>query len=137
MNQLENETICEKLLNDLAGVMAWKWDDGVETLLAEFNTDKEFKIRTIIEKYLPILWDVSNIHNAPQGIQEVYKHLGKLRPTQLLFSSDPISEDFVFCAWWPWDNGQKVSLRIAPFNKRLAKAEKDKLMARLAVLAGL
>ncbi len=103
MNQSENETICEQLLYDFRGLLTWEWDDWVGTFLANFNTTKEFNIRVILEKHLPMLWDVSNIQTAPHEIQEVYNHLGKLRPTQFLFSSDPSDEVFVYCAWWPWD----------------------------------
>jgi hypothetical protein len=137
MTQTDNETICEQLLYDFRGILKWKWDDWVSTFLADFGTEKEFEVRNILERHLPVLWDVSNIHTAPQGVQEVYKHLGKLRPTQFLFTSDPSDDLFVFCAWWPWDNGKKISLRFAPYNESLSKSEEDKLMGQLLDLADL
>jgi len=137
MNQIDNETICEQLFNDFRGLLTWKWDDQARTFLTDFDTEKELNIRTVVEKHLPNLWDISNIHRASPGVQEVYKNLGKLRPTQFLFSSDLIGEDFVFCAWWPWDNGQKISLRLAPYNKNLTKAKKDKLIGQLMAIAEL
>jgi len=60
MNQSENETICEQLLYDFRGLLTWEWDDWVGTFLANFNTAKGFKMRAILEKHLPMLWDVSN-----------------------------------------------------------------------------
>ncbi len=137
MNQFENESICEQLFYDFRGLLTWMWDHRAGTFWADISTVKEFSARTIVEKHLHNLWDISNIHIAPQVIQEVYKHLGKLRPTQFLFCSDPANEDFVFCAWWPWDNGQNISLRLAPFYKNLAKVEKDIRMGRLMALAEL
>ena len=137
MRQMKSEAICEQLLYDFDGLLSWQWDDWTETFLADFDTENEFLTRAIVEKHLPNLWDISNIHLAPREIQEVYNHLGRLRRTQFLFSSDALDKDFVFCAWWPWDNGQKISLRFAPFNKKRTNAEKDKLMRRLMVLAAL
>jgi hypothetical protein len=137
MTQPNIEDICEQLIYDFRGILTWRWDDWVSTFLADFNTDIDFKVRGILEKHLLFLWDTLNIHNAPQGVQDVYTHLGKLRPTQFLFSSDPSNAVFVFCAWWPWDNGSKISLRFAPYNKSLSKQKENKLKGRLMALAGI
>lgn len=135
LNQYHNEIICKQLFDEFRGILSWEWDDFIGTILSKFSTDQEKNIRAILEKFLPISWDSSNIQTAPQLVQTIDKHLGGLRPTQFLFSSHPSSDAFVFCAWWPWGNGMTISLRIMPFDKNLSKAEKDKLIEQLKVWA--
>lgn len=119
LNQSDIELICKQLFDEFQGILSWKWDDWIGTFLAEFSTDREKKIRTILGKHLPISWDSSTIKKAPQIVQALDEHLGGLRPTQFLFSSNPSNKVFVFCAWWPWGNGLNISLRIGGVKNRL------------------
>ena len=135
LNQSDIETICKQLLDEFRGILSWKWDDLIGTILAEFSADKEEDVRAILEKFLLISWDSSNINTAPQIVQTLGKHLGGLRPTQLLFSSDPSHDAFVFLAWRPWGNGMTISLRIAPFDKNFSKPVENKLIEQLKVWA--
>ena len=137
LNQSENETICKQLFDEFRGVLSWKWDDWIGTIFAEFSADKEEDVSIILKKYLPISWDSSNINTAPQIVQKLDKHLGGIRSTQLLFSSHPSNDAFVFCAWWPWGNGLNISVRIMPFDKNLSKPEKDKLIKQLKAWANI
>ena len=137
LNQSNNETICKQLFDEFRGILSWKWDDWIGTFLAELDTAKEKTVRTILEKHLPIYWDNSNINTAPQVVRALDEHLGGLRSTQFLFSSNPSNDVFVFCAWWPWGNGMTISLRIAPFNESLSNPEEEKLIEQLKVLAGI
>jgi hypothetical protein len=41
----------------------------------------------------------------------------------LLFTSDPKRDALIFCAWWPWGDGKTISIRIAPFFKKLSDSE--------------
>ena len=135
-NQSNIETICKHLFDDFRGILSWKWDDWKGSFLAEFDVDKEGDIHVILEKFLPVVWDSSDISSAPPIVQKLDKHLGGLRPTQLLFSSDPYHESFVFCAWWPWGNGSKISIRIATLSRNISKEKEDRLIENLKVLAG-
>ncbi len=137
MNQADNKTICERLFFDFRGILTWKWDDWVGAFLAEISTDKELEARTILEKHLPVLWDSSNINKAPKVVQDLANYLGGIKPAQYLFCSDPSSEAFVFCAWWPWGNGITISLRIAPYDTNLSKSVENELKRQLMELVGL
>jgi hypothetical protein len=119
---LENE--CKELLSGLQGALSWEWDSRFETILAEFGVDKKNSIRAILERYLKTTWDSSNIANAPDIVRMINNHLGGLRLGQLLFTSDPNRDAFIFCAWWPWGDGKTISIRIAPSYKELLDSEK-------------
>jgi hypothetical protein len=119
---LEND--CKELFSAFQGVLSWKWDSRFETVLAEFGARNKGSIRAILERYLSIAWDISNIGNAPDIVRAINSHLGGLRSGQLLFTSDPNRDAFIFCAWWPWGDGKTISIRIAPSYKKLLDSEK-------------
>jgi hypothetical protein len=136
-NQSDIETICKQLFDEFHDILSWKWDDWIGAFLAEFDIEREMEVHTVLDKYLPISWDSSNIKTAPQVIQSLDKYLGGIRSAQYLFSSDPSGGAFVFCAWWPWSNGTTISIRIAPFDRNLSKQEVDKLKRQLIALVGI
>lgn len=119
---LEND--CKELLSAFQGVLSWKWDSRFEAALAEFAAGKKESIRAILDRSLRITWDSSNIGNAPDVVREIDNHLGGLRSGQLLLTSDPDREPFIFCAWWPWGDGKTISIRIASSYKKLSDSEK-------------
>jgi len=119
---IEND--CKELLRGFQGVLSWKWDSRFETILAEFGVDKKDSIRAILERYLKTTWDSSNIDNAPDIVRLINRQLGGLKSRQLLFTSDPNRDAFIFCAWWPWGDGKTISIRIAPSYKELLDSEK-------------
>jgi hypothetical protein len=135
LNQSDIEIICKQLFDELQGILSWKWDDWIGTILTEFSAEKIKNVRATLEKVFPISYDKSNINAAPQIVQTLDKHLGGLRSTQLLFTSNPSREALVFGAWWPWGNGETISLRVAIFNRNISKSEEDKLIEQLKVWA--
>jgi len=124
MNQSALENDCKELLRGFQGILSWKWDSRFEAALAEFGAEKKDSIRAILERHLKITWDSSNIDNAPDIVRMINSHLGGLRSRQLLFTSDPNRDAFIFCAWWPWGDGKTISIRIAPSYKELSDSQK-------------
>ena len=123
-NQAELENNCKELASAFKGILSWKWDSRFDTVLAEFGTDKKNSVRAILDQYLSNTWDSANIGKAPDAVQRINIDLGKLRSGQLLFTSDPRQDTFIFCAWWPWGDGQTISIRIAPYYKKLSDSDK-------------
>jgi len=131
------ESICKNLLDDFHGMLSWKWDDWIGTILAEFDAGESADVRALLDKYLPVSWESANITTAPDIVQKLDRHLGGLRPTQFLFSSDPSSDDFVFCAWWPWGNQANISLRVGILSQDMSKEDDEKFNKRIRVWAGI
>jgi hypothetical protein len=131
LNSPDIGTICKELFDEFHGRLSWKWDDWIGTILAEFDAARKEDVRASLEKFLPISWDSSNMENAPPIVQSIDKNLGGIRSGQLLFSSDPTQETFVFCAWWPWGSGTTISIRIAPYDKNLSETESNQLIEQL------
>ncbi len=114
-------------MNASRGVVSWKWDSRFVAALAEFRTDKTDSVRAMLEPSLSLLWDSSTVRKAPDSVRKIAKDLGGLRSGQLLFVSDPNQDVCLFGAWWPWGNGTTISIRVAPYGKRLSAAEQAEL----------
>jgi hypothetical protein len=127
-NKSDLENVCREFFSAFQEVLSWKWESRFETALAELSVDNKDKVRAILERYLNIAWDSSSIGNAPDNVQKIASHLGGLRSAQLLFTSDPNQDAFIFGAWWPWDGGQTISIRVAPSDKRLSDSEMAELI---------
>ena len=126
LNKSVLENICRELLNAFQGMLSWEWDSRFETVLATFGVDDKDSIRAVLERYLGITWDSSNIGKAPDVVRMINSNLGGLRSGQLLFTSDSNQDAFIFCAWWPWGNGKTISIRIAQCYEKLLDSEKTK-----------
>jgi hypothetical protein len=124
MNEPGLKNACKALCSAFQGILSWNWDGRFGTVLAEFGAGKKENIRPILERSLGTTWDSSNIGNAPDIVREINNHLGGLRSGQLLFTSDPGREPFIFCAWWPWGDGKVISIRIASAGGELSDPEK-------------
>jgi len=123
LNKSDLENICREFLSAFQGVLSWKWDSRFETVLAEFSVGNKDRVRAILERYLSIAWDSSNIGKAPDIVQMIVNDLGGLRPGQQLFVSGPNHDVFIYGVWWPWGDGKTISFRVAPYDKRLSDAE--------------
>lgn len=123
-NKSDAENVCRELLRGFQGVLSWQWDGRFETVLAEFGVDNKDSVRAILERYLSNIWDSSNIGYAPDIVRTINIRVGKLRSGQLLFTSDPSREAFIFGAWWPWGDDQTISIRIAPSYGKISDSER-------------
>jgi len=116
-NKTDLEGVCRELLNTFKGGLSWKWEDRFQVMLATFGVDNRDDIRTVLGRSFETTWDSSNIGSAPDAVSVISRNLGGLRSGQLLFTSDSSQEVFIFCAWWPWGDGETISIRIGPSYK--------------------
>lgn len=122
-NKNDLESVCREFQLASREVLSWKWDSRFGTALAEFPIDNERKVRELLGSHLGGSWDSSSINKASDTLQMIAGRLGGLRVGQMLFAPDSNKDDFVFGVWWPWGNGSTVSVRVAPYDKRLTGAE--------------
>jgi hypothetical protein len=113
------ESCLKALVEEFSEILEWKWDGRFGTALAEFSSDKTIEVQGILEQILDSDWDHSNLKEAPDSVQAIARKLGGLMHGQRLLISDPDLANCVFCAWWPWGNGTKISIRIGIFSSHL------------------
>jgi len=118
------ENACGELGGAFQGILSWKWDSRFGAVLAEFGAGKKESIRAVLERYFRVTWDSSNVDKAPDIVREINSHLGGLRAGQMLFITDPNREPLIFCAWWPWGDGETISIRIGSSFTKLSGSEK-------------
>ncbi len=127
VNRSELESACKSMVSGFQGLVAWKWDSRFGTALAEFHVNDKEKVGAILQPYLSAVWNSANISKAPDVVQMVAKHFGGLRAGQVLLSSDPNKGICLFGAWWPWGDGQTISLRVTPYDTRLSALDMAEL----------
>ncbi len=125
-NKSDVENVCKEFWRAFQGVLSWKWDSRHETVLAEFSVDRKDGVRTILERYLGITWDSSNIGKATDAVRMINGNFGGLMPGQLLFTSP--QDAAIYCAWWPWGDKKTISIRVAPFYNKSSATEKAELI---------
>ena len=123
MNKSDIENVWQKLSAAFQGTLTWQWDARFEAVLAEFGVDNKDNIRATLERHFSAAWDSANVVNAPDTVGVVKDDLGGLMAGQILFTSDPNHGVVLFCAWWPWGNGEKISLRVGLWSKQLTDPE--------------
>ncbi len=136
LGKVETRQLCKELIDDSESLLSWKWDGGFKALLAEFSTDKQDEVRSVLERHLPMIWDDRSIRKAPKNLKAASGDLGDLRDKQLLFSNDPEGEPIIFAAWWPWGNGEVISVRIASPSSGERAEESPGFFARMMRIFG-
>lgn len=132
----ELETICLDFISASKDDLSWKWDDRFNMVLSEFNVSKKDLIHAHLKRFSETTWDNSTIKKAPKSIISISKQLGGINNNQLLFVSSSNQEAFIICAWWPWGDGQRISIRLSPSSARLSEDEKNFLSNHFKTLFG-
>ncbi len=102
-----------RLIADAAGDhLAWRWDDYVGAVLAEFSVDQANHVCDILKEGFESKWDHESITEAPPDVQAIAANTGGVRPGQCLFVTDPTSAPVAYGAWWPWSDGATISIRV-------------------------
>jgi len=106
------ETLAKTTAAAFAGVLAWKWDGRFQAVVAQFDLSAQEKVRAVLGRHLGQSWDAQTVSTAPAPIKQACAAMGGLQNGQLAFASGT-EAPFLYGAWWPWDNGRTVSLRLA------------------------
>jgi len=127
----EIEDACEDLLKDFDNTLNWKWDERFEALLAQFSVKHQDKIIPILEKHFKSKWDKKSIRNAPAVVKKNTQTFKNMQPGQLLFTSETENKDLVYAAWWPWGDGESISVRVLSTKFDTIDAEEGGFLNRL------
>ena len=129
--------ICEEFVNAIRGHLYWQWDGGFEAALAAFSYRDRDQIRAILEGCLPNVWDRNSLSRSDYVTHQIASKFGGLKDGQLMFTSDTRQDGFLFAVWWPWDSGDRISIRVAPSALNLSESDYATLVHTLKTLLGL
>jgi hypothetical protein len=130
LNKSDLKVACGELLADFDGVLSWKWDKNFGAFMAEFSAESQDEVRSILERHFSQEWDIKSIRKAPDIVKTGAGEFGDIRSGQLLFTSGPEGNVLILAAWWPWGDGEVVSLRIASPAKESPDSEKTGIFQR-------
>ena len=81
-------------------------------ITSSFTTEQEPAARKATQVALQNEWTSATIVRAPQQLRDVGERAGGVRQGQLALSTGPINGLLVYGLWWPWGDGETVSLRV-------------------------
>ena len=90
----------------------WSWDGRLACVASAFGAEFEADARAATVLGLPDEWTPAGLATAPERLRTLAARFGDVRQGQLLFTGGPLEGLFAFGLWWPWGNGQTVSLRV-------------------------
>ena len=111
----EIEECCVGLAGDATGLFSWEWDESFGAMLATFGAERAGEARAILETHFTSPWDHEAIADAADAAANVAEMLGGIRPAQRLYTTGPEEDVIAYAAWWPWGNGERISVRIGLF----------------------
>ena len=124
------ETTCRSIFQQSRQILSWGWDDRFQAALLQFPVTAKDAVLSMLNSHFDAHWGSSNIDKAPEVVQVVCDNLGGIRDDQLLFATDTSQDALILAAYWPWQNGQTISIRILLAVPQLADADFDKLLNR-------
>ncbi len=125
------EKQCKDLMKIFNNQLTWSWDERFETVIAQFDIKDKDLVHDNIKSYMGSTWNNENAQTAPELIHLIIDYFGGMQKGQQLLTSDPTGDDIILCAWWPWGNGQTISIRIGIFAQSLSDSENEELSSLL------
>jgi len=91
----------------------WTWDGRFECSTSSFPVGQAGAVRAAVIAVLPAEWTLETILGAPAEVGALARRAGGLRSGQLLFTGGaPDATTVPFALWWPWSNGETISVRL-------------------------
>ena len=124
----ELEIICRDIENDGIDIFNWEWDHKFDAVLSNFPVTKKGKALSVLKRNFLYHFDEKKIKKAEANIKGIADALGGIRGGQLLFMSEPERNILMFGAWWPWNNQDKISIRLGLVTETVSNIEEVKLI---------
>jgi hypothetical protein len=107
-------TACRIIMTSGNQVFAWSWDTWpAGMILSKIEKTDRKKAETLLHDTFAGFWDDGKITGAPGKIREIVDSYGGLGKGQIAYASNPDAPAILVALWWPWGNGETVSLRLA------------------------
>lgn len=90
----------------------WSWDSKLECVTSSFSMQFEPAARSAALIALPKQWTPTALAQAPARLRDLAERSGGIRSSQMILTDDEAGDYLSFGLWWPWGNGQTISLRV-------------------------
>jgi hypothetical protein len=103
----------EQLKGAAADPSEWEWDGRFEAGLLAFDKEREPAVLVVLDEVFDKIWSAKEVATGPDDVQALERRLGGLRSGQMLLTAFGRSAGpTLWCAWWPWGSGARISIRI-------------------------
>jgi hypothetical protein len=117
--------ICSQISFSMPSSYQWQWDERFHVALIAFEKEDTGAILSTVSNEFDQQWDAATISNASGLIGELVNSSFGISPGQIIFTSEQGAGLILFAAWWPWDNGSTISLRIGIFSLKEHALDED------------
>jgi len=90
----------------------WTWDNRFNSVTSSFTVEQEKDARTAVAELFVEQWSSSTIARAPAPLREIAERTGGVRSGQVVLSTATLVGVTGFGLWWPWGDGETISLRV-------------------------
>jgi hypothetical protein len=90
----------------------WSWDPRLLCVTSSFTIEQEPAARKATQLALQEEWTTATIARAPALLRDVVERAGGIRQGQLALSAGPFNGLLAYGLWWPWGDGETISLRV-------------------------
>lgn len=136
LDKTDLRTACQTLIQNTSGHLAWQWDARFKMALISFAVSDAGLVEGWLAPVFAQIWDVDSLQVAPDLVHRLAHRLD-LREGQRIYATNTALRPVLYGAWWPWNNGRTISLRIGATDDSLAPDDADRLTAELKLAFGL
>jgi hypothetical protein len=90
----------------------WTWDSRLACIASTFSVADEDQARNAAAHALPTTWTEVTMRAASPALKSLADRYGGVRSGQLLLTGSSYGHVTPFGLWWPWGNGETISMRI-------------------------
>jgi hypothetical protein len=90
----------------------WSWDGRFVCLASTFTVPYEAQARKAAHEGLPHEYTSTTLGTATHELRDLAARTGGLRSGQLLLVGGPTGGITSFGLWWPWGDGETISMRV-------------------------
>jgi hypothetical protein len=90
----------------------WSWDSRFICLASTFTVPYEAQARRAAAEALPAEYTSTTLAGARPDLRDLAARTGGLRSGQFLLSGGPVGGLTGFGLWWPWGDGETISVRV-------------------------
>jgi hypothetical protein len=123
------KAICQTVRNGGGAILTWAWDGRFQAVLSSFRQHHSSKVHAALEESFGAGWNETTIRGAAPAVVRIANLFGGLWPGQELFVSTADRGVATCAPWWPWDDGETISIRIALVADSVPDAERPALLA--------
>jgi hypothetical protein len=108
----KHDGICARISLNVPSENQWCWDEMFNTALVVFDKCDMDLIYIPMTQEFDTQWDFTTIGNAPPPFYTFFNRVFGIVPGQKIFTATDASGTMLFAVWWPWGDGNKISLRV-------------------------